>query len=143
MALDPEILNRLAPFIKAHHKHLTVPDIAVEMGVEQRIVTLVCNRLNITCCSIKNQRINFIVEKHEVMTLIQLANALQIPKSLVLDFCNALDIRPKKEEQLKPDQTIPQPTLSVARILSQFQMPEAGHFNDRFAAIYTAFSKLK
>lgn len=112
VAADKKIFD----FIKANKDHLTMTDMAYEMGVNFFVIKNSCAMLGIIPITKLKQTQNFILEYYKVKTLDEVARMLKYHVSYVRKFAKKMGVTFKKKE---PDSDKP---ISVREILSGYKL---------------------
>lgn len=109
-------------FIFANHKHLTMSDMAEELGIEPFNVRTSCKRMGIKPISVTERNENFLKEFHRRKTVAELSKAMGIQESQVRVQAERLGL-PLMTHRI-------QPTTSGGRIIAAYlkEGNEAGHY---------------
>lgn len=131
MALSKDTQLQMISFIRAHHDHLTLTDMAEELaylGITYNQIHAMCSRLNIAPISGKKQVQNFILEYHRTRTVPQLARALNLSDHDIIRLCKELGISPSPPKPKSP-----------GKILGEFTMAGANHYSahSTYPALFT------
>ncbi len=87
------------PFLLAHYMHLTMGDMADELGMPDHTIRDRCKKLGIKPISVKEQVRQYLLQHGSRKTLKQLVRVLNLGEHHIKDLCNEYSVVPLTEEE--------------------------------------------